>query len=144
MLQPRDRADDHHPLMIGFSIHVFRQFWPSDRSRPATFGAEEGRTLAYWVVGGFGGLDWVRELVHTPAVVGLGGNGYPVEYTAQLKVVRDYLLGSIPIGRGGPVVISDDDGSIAVWPPRRNEVHPLLIAACPDDEWVHIRAFDQS
>ena len=130
--------------MIGFSIHVFRQFWPSDRSRPATFGADEGPTLAYWEAGGFGGLGWVRQLVETSAALSLGGDGYPVEYTAQLKVVRDYLMGSIPVGPGGAVVVSEDDGSIAVSPPRGNEVHPLRIAACPDDEWVHIRAFDQS
>src|SRR4029079_18404387 len=75
--------------MLGWHISVYRQ--QNDGSLPASFGAAHGTRLAVWQTG-LRGLDWIDELVQQQRALSLGGNGYPLEFTAMTVHLKTQLL----------------------------------------------------
>jgi hypothetical protein len=88
--------------MLGWHISVYRQ--QNDGSSSASFGAAHGTRLAVWQTG-LGGLDWIYELVEQQKAIDLGGNGYPLEFTAMMTHLKGRLLEGPPGAR--PVLYSN-------------------------------------
>eukprot|EP01031_Cornospumella_fuschlensis_P052725 gene52725-64426_t len=68
--------------MLGWHITIYRQEKGGDS--PASFEEPTGMTLAVWQAG-LWGLGWINELVEAGHAVCLGGNGYPLKYTAPVE-----------------------------------------------------------
>ena len=79
--------------MLGWHITVFRQ--QDGGAAPAVFEASEGERLAVWQTGRYG-LSWLDELAKHGHAIDLGGNGYPVRYTALAEFVLARLEGEPP------------------------------------------------
>lgn len=125
--------------MLGWHISVYRQ--TSDGSAPASFGAMHGARLAVWQTG-LGGLEWIDELVRDGIAISLGGNGYPLEYTAQAMHLLTRLRGGPPAAKA---VWTYDKGDILSpqWA-GRTTMDDESINACRPDEWLLIQARDES
>ena len=124
--------------MIGFEIFVYRADLVSD---PAAIWPEEHALLVSWLVGGFHGLDWIKELAKSGKAKALGGNGYPLRYTSQAKDFLPTILNGIPRPAGSPI-IGDDYYLPAGWigtPEIREN-----LSETPGDQLLLINAWDQS
>jgi hypothetical protein len=125
--------------MLGWHITVYRQ--QNDGSMPATFHTEEGARLAVWQ-SGIGGLDWLDELVKQKKAIDLGGDGYPMRFTATARHI-------IPQLRNGPPHAKRywtyDPGDIILpgWLGKTTK-DPEVMDACRQDEWLLIEAWDES
>ncbi len=142
-LLPNERATSAHhnstTMPFGWNISVHRQ--QNDGSTPASFGASHGACLAVWQTG-LSGLHWLDDLVKQQKAIGLGGNGYPMEYTAMATHI-------IPQLRDGPPEAN------AVWSFGVRDIirpgwlgkttkDPETMDACRPDEWLLIQAWDES
>jgi hypothetical protein len=128
-----------HEIMLGFHISVYRQ--PDGGAAPATFTSPSGTRIAVWQTG-LGGLDWLDQLAANSSAIGLGGNGYPIRYTATAQQILPRVLDGPPGAREHWVC---DPGDIitAAWEGRTVIDHGLA-AQCRPDEWLLIQAWDES
>lgn len=126
-------------MPLGWHISVYRQH--TDGSSPASFGAPNGDRLAVWQTG-LGGLDWLDDLVRQQKAIDLGGNGYPMDYTAMATHIIPRLRGDPPEAKA---VWSSDAGDILTpqWLGKTTK-DPTSMDACRPDEWLLIRAWDES
>ena len=113
------RTPEPSAMPLGWHISVYRQ--QNDGSSPASFGAGQGPRLAVWQTG-LDGLRWLDDLVKQKNAIDLGGNGYPIEYTAMaghiIPRIRDdppeaKAVWSFDAGRHhhAPVARQDHQGS---------------------------------
>jgi hypothetical protein len=125
--------------MLGWHISVYRQ--QNDNSSPALFGAAHGTRLAVWQTG-LGGLDWIYELVEQQKAINLGGNGYPLEFTAMMAYLKERLLDGPP---GAKAVWTHDSTDILLptWL-GKTTMDLEALDACRPDEWMLIQAWDES
>lgn len=124
--------------MIGFEIFVYRADLVVD---PAAIWPEEQALLVSWLVGGFHGLDWIDDLVKAGKAKDLGGNGYPLRYTALASDFLPVILGGLPRPAGSPI-IGDDYYLPAGWigtPEVRENLSAVL-----GDQLLLVNAWDQS
>ncbi len=126
-------------MPLGWHISVYRQ--QDDGSTPASFGAAHGARLAVWQTG-LGGLHWLDDLVKQQKATDLGGNGYPMEYTAMATHIIPQLRNDPPEAKA---VWSSDAGDILTpgWLGKTTK-DPETMAACRPDEWLLIQAWDES
>ena len=126
-------------MPLGWHISVYRQ--QNDGTAPAAFGAPHGARLAVWQTGP-GGLRWLDELVKQQKAIGLGGNGYPMEYTAQASHIIPQLRGEPPEAKA---VWSLDAGDTILpgWHGKTTKDGQSM-EACQPDEWLLIQAWDES
>ena len=128
--------------MSGYQIGIYRQ--QNDGSAPASFKAPKGTRLALWHTGE-GGLEWIDELAHQQQVIGLGGDYYPVQYTAMAKYMIPRLRKDPGFGELNWVDWEFDtpENMVPGWlgKPAQN---PEAVDACRPDEWLIIEAWDQS
>lgn len=126
-------------MPLGWHISVYRQ--QNDGRAPASAGAACGNRLAVWQTG-LGGLDWLNDLVKEQKAVSLGGNGYPTEYTARADHVLPRLLGEPP---GAKARWTFDEGDVLLpeWLGKTTKDGEAM-RACRPDEWLLIRAWDES
>ena len=125
--------------MLGWHISVYRQ--QNEGTFPAAFGAARGTRLAVWQTG-LGGLGWINKLVTLQKAIDLGGNGYPLEYTAMAKHLIPQLRESPPEAKD---VWSCDPGDIvtSAWLGKTTKDSEVM-DSCHPDEWLIISAFDES
>ena len=126
-------------MPLGWHISVYRQ--QNDGSTPASFGAPAGTRLAVWQTG-LGGLDWLDDLVTQGKALGLGGNGYPIEYTAMAADIVP-RLGDEPPGAKAAWTVDEWDILLPGWLGRTTKDMQAM-DACRSDEWLLIRAWDES
>jgi hypothetical protein len=126
-------------MPLGWHISVYRQ--QNDGSAPAPFGATHGARLAVWQTG-LGGLRWLDDLVKQQKAIDLGGNGYPMEYTAQAVHIVPHLRGE---PHEAKAVWSIDAGDIITegWAGKTTK-DPDAMDSCRPDEWLLIQAWDES
>ena len=126
-------------MPLGWHISVYRQ--QNDGSTPASFGAEQGSRLAVWQTG-IDGLRWIDDLVKQQKAIDLGGNGYPMEYTAKAVDLVQQLRDGPPKAKA---VWSIDAGDVIMpgWLGKTTKA-PETIDACRPDEWLLIQAWDES
>ncbi len=126
-------------MPLGWHISIYRQ--QNDGTTPAVFGAPQGTRLAVWQTG-LGGLGWLDELVKQQKAIDLGGNGYPMEYTAMAAHIIPQLRDDPPEAK--PVWIFDEgDIILAGWLGKTTK-DPEAMDACRPDEWLLIQAWDES
>lgn len=125
--------------MLGWNIGVYRQ--QVGGAAPASFGSAHGTRLVVWQTG-LGGLDWIYELVKQQKAIRLGGDGYPLEFTAMTMYLKTQLVEGPPHARA---IWTYDPGDILL-PGWLGETTKDLEAlnACRSDEWLIVQAWDES
>jgi hypothetical protein len=124
-------------MPLGWMISVYRQ--SNGGSTPASFGTQQGDRLAVWQTGPVG-IRWLDELVEQQKAVHLGGNGYPIRYTATaadvVPRIRDDPPGAKPVWTHDPgdIVTSDWLGKTTYF----------FEGAMRADEWLIVEAWDES
>ena len=126
-------------MPLGWHISVYRQ--QNDGSSPATFNAELGACLAVWQTGS-DGLRWIDDLVKQQKAIDLGGDGYPLEYTAMATHLIPRLRDNPPEANA---IWSRDAGDILTpqWLGKTTK-YQAAMDACRPDEWLKIQAWDES
>jgi hypothetical protein len=81
--------------MLGWHVSVYRQ--TDGGASPAAFESPEGTRVAVWQAG-IGGLDWLIDLVKAGKAINLGGDGYPVRFTATAEVLNPRVVDHTPPG----------------------------------------------
>ena len=66
--------------MIGWEIQVLKQ--ADGGYAPSTMESERGSLLAVWLTSDAGALRWLDNLAIAGKAIALGGNGYPIRFTA--------------------------------------------------------------
>jgi hypothetical protein len=87
-------------------------------------------------------LQWLDNLVQQQKAIDLGGNGYPMEYTAQATHIIPHLRGEPPEAK---TVWRVDAGDIVTerWCGKTTKDLKLM-DSCRPDEWLLIQAWDES
>jgi hypothetical protein len=125
--------------MLGWMIYVNRQL--DGGINPGTPGCPCGPHLAVWQTG-LGGLDWLNALAEQGKAINLGGNGYPLWYTARAKELISFVAVNPPMANDtwiiGPhdYVLGDYLGTTTI--------DSTAIAECAPDEWLVVEAWDES
>ncbi len=123
-------------MPLGWHISVYRQ---ADRGEaPAVWDSPMAARLAVWQTG-LGGLDWVKALVERKKAISLGGNGYPLQFTAMAKHVMPHLA------EDANAVWRLDPGDVVTdaWE-GRTVIEEATVEACQENEWLWIEAWDES
>lgn len=125
--------------MLGWHISVFRQ--QEGGASPATMESAKGPRLAVWQTG-FEGLKWLEQLVEAGNAIALGGNGYPVRYTATAEHLLPEISDQPPQARD---TWAHDPGDILTdkWE-GKTVVDPVTVSECPPGEWLLVEAWDES
>ena len=118
--------------MLGWQIFILRQA-PKE---PANT-----QTLASWEAG-LGGLAWLDDLVKAGRATCLGGDGYPLRYTANSTTVAAAISHGPPHHKG-PVVLGEDYITPSGWIDGVVVDRSKLDACAPDEELL-IEAWDLS
>lgn len=125
--------------MLGWHISVFRQ--ATNFEEPPSFESDRGARIAVWQAG-LDGLNWVDELIEEGKASLLGGNGYPVRFTARASAV-------IPIVKGGPPharkswVSDPGDVLTSKWE-GKTTIDEEVANNCAPSEWLIIEVWDES
>ena len=103
--------------------------------------SEQGARIAVWQTG-HEGLAWLDELVEKGQAIDLGGNGYPFYYTARADFLIPKVMGGPP-GANKVWVCGPDDILTDKWEGRTVIDHDAA-EACRTDEWLLVKAWDES
>lgn len=125
--------------MLGWHISVYRQ--ERGGTAPAERDTKAGPRLAVWQ-GDLDSLKWLDELVHIGVGLNLGGNGYPMQYTAKAEHLIPQIIGGPPRAHER-WVCSADDVITDKWE-GRTIIDAAVIASCQPSEWLLIAAWDES
>lgn len=127
--------------MLGFMIHVCRT---ADDSQPASANTprQGQQLLAMWQCK-LRGLDWLDALVNEGHAIDLGGDGYPLRYTAQAKHVLPKITDGEP-PHANPRWLHGEGDIVQGYEHRKTQRKDEAIAACPPDAWLLIEAWDES
>lgn len=125
--------------MLGWHITVYRQADGGDS--PAKTQSAKGARIAVWQTGLYG-LEWLDELVKTGKAISLGGNGYPLWFTAPAGSLLPVVLDKPPWAHD---VWMCDPGDIITdkWV-GKTVVDRAAAAQCQPDEWLFVVAWDES
>jgi hypothetical protein len=125
--------------MLGWHTSVYRQ--KSGGASPPTFESPEGTRLAVWQTG-IGGLDWLSDLVKAGHAIILGGNGYPVRFTAAAEYILPVIL-EMKTEKEMTWVLGAGDTVTDKWE-GRTVVDRAAAEQCPPNEWLIVEAWDES
>ena len=125
--------------MLGWHISVFRQ--RDAGAVPATAQSPHGARLAVWQTG-VDGLDWLTDLVKVDKAVNLGGDGYPVIFTAIAEHLIPQIAGTPPGARTN-WLREESDIVTDRWE-GKTVVDGATIAQCRPEEWLIVVAWDES
>ena len=125
--------------MLGWHVSVFRQ--TNEGISPATFEAPEGIRLAVWQTG-LDGLDWIQKLVQEDRAIDLGGDGYPLRFTAKAENLLPPIIDGPPDAHSAWIV-GVNDILTDKWE-GKTVIDHAVIAECRQDEWLLVEAWDES
>ncbi len=125
--------------MLGWQVTLYRQNDPAVGA--ATFQTPVGTKLAFWG-SGFSGFKWLDELVKDGKAVDLGGDGYPLKYTAPAKYIVPRILTKLP-ATGNPWPVIGENDKIERWS-GATELDSKAMAACDPEEWLIVELWDRS
>jgi len=123
-------------FMIGYSISVYEFVEGMD----ITSISNDNEALATWTSGGFGGLDWIDNLVSEGKAEDLGGNGYPDYYKVQVQFVLDALAADTPKNEG-QTIMDDENVMASDW---RSKIDTSEIVKLKPNQQLIIEAWDLS
>jgi hypothetical protein len=125
--------------MLGWHIGVFRTL--DGGSEPARAQSQEGVRLAVWQTNARG-LDWLEALVNAGRAMDLGGDGYPLRFTAQAQYLIPPIVAGPPeayqnwITGLGDILKPDWEG--------KTVIDHAAVESCRPDEWLLVVAWDES
>ena len=119
--------------MLGWAVIIFREEGSGHLGDP--------HRIADWTVGPYG-IKWLNRMVEDGTAQFLGGNGYPLKYSALWKDLLPELLNQ-PEGHTGPTVIGEDYVMEPGWKGKMT-VNKETVARCLPDDRVTINCFDLS
>jgi hypothetical protein len=122
--------------MIGYSISIYEFVEGVD----ITSISNDNEALATWTSGGFGGLDWIDDLVSEGKAEDLGGNGYPDYYKVQAQFVLNALATDTPKNEG-QTIMDDENVMTSDW---RSKIDTSEIAKLKPNQQLIIEAWDLS
>jgi hypothetical protein len=122
--------------MIGYSISVYEFIEGMD----ITSISNDNETLATWTAGGFGGLDWIDNLVSEAKAEDLGGNGYPLYYKAKAQFILEALTLDVPKNKE-QTIMDDENVMSSDW---RSKIDTSAIAKLKPNQQLIIEAWDLS
>jgi hypothetical protein len=122
--------------MLGWGINIWRQIDDTTKG----FRNRNG-FVAGWEAT-LEGIKWLDALVANGQAADLGGNGYPLRYTATASVIARQLANGPP-NHPGPVTIGDDYCLPSGWT-GSFEIDQAELAKCSPDEVLSIEAWDLS
>ncbi len=125
--------------MLGWHISVYRQADGGDT--PAQFDSERSSRLVVWQTG-IDGLDWISELAKEGKATSLGGNGYPLRYTAQASILLPEVA-EHPPGAREHWVAGPNDVLTEKWD-GKTTIDEASISDCDPSEWLIVEAWDES
>jgi hypothetical protein len=130
---------ESHGNMLGWHISVYRQ--EDGGAVPATVVSPKGTRLAVWQTG-IHGLHWLDELVKLGAATYLGGNGYPLRYTATAEYLVPRIIERPP--EALPAWVCDEGDILTDKWEGKTVVDLAMTAQCRLDEWLLVEAWDES
>jgi hypothetical protein len=101
----------------------------------------KGKRLAVWQTS-IDGIDWIDNLVKDNKAVFLGGDGYPIRYTATAGNLLSDIRNGPPLARKA-WASGEGDILLAGWE-GRTVIDHIEVADCRSDEWLLVEAFDES
>ncbi len=122
--------------MIGYSISVYEFVEGMD----ITSISNDNEALATWTTGGFGGLDWINDLVSEAKAEDLGGEGYPFYYKAKAQVVLQALATDTPKNKE-QTIMDDENAMTSDW---QSKIDTSEIAKLKPNQQLIIEAWDLS
>jgi hypothetical protein len=122
--------------MIGYSISVYQFVEGVD----ITTISNDNEALATWTSGGFGGLDWIDNLVSEGKAEDLGGNGYPDYYKAKAQVVLQALATDTPKNKE-QTIMDDKNVMSSDW---QSQIDISEIKKLKSNQQLVIEAWDLS
>ncbi len=125
--------------MLGWGIAVYHL--ADGGANPATSKSQLGTRIAVWQTWIYG-LDWINKLVSEGKAINLGGNGYPVLYTAKAEHLIPPILSGPPLAKE---IWGFDHGDILLegWE-GKTVINQEEVEKCRPDEWLMFEAFDES
>jgi hypothetical protein len=125
--------------MMGWHISVYRQ--PDGGHSSATSESPAGTRLAVWQTDAYG-LQWLHELAKAGNAIYLGGDGYPVCFTATAEYILPRILDQPPMARD-TWIIGEGTVDPDVWV-GKTLIDRDAARQCRFDEWLEIVAWDES
>jgi len=125
--------------VLGWLICIYQQ--QNDGSVPASFGAAQGRRLAVWQTE-LEGIRWIDELVQHELAISLGGDGYPLDFTATAAILKTPILSGPPCARKSWVT-EEGDVLLPGWL-GKTTIDRKAWDECRPDEWLIVRVWDES
>jgi hypothetical protein len=125
--------------MLGWHISIYRQ--TDEGASPATAESATGKRLAVWQTG-LGGLDWIDELAKQGKAIDLGGNGYPLRYTATAEHLIPRIIDNPPKALS-TWMCGESDVLTEKWE-EKTVVDRAAAADCDPNEWLLVEAWDES
>ena len=124
-------------IMLGWTIFISRL--PDGGLVPAHADSMPGETLATWHTG-IGGTRWINSLVETSEAIDLGGNGYPLKYTAPAGLLLPHVV------RGWPKIpdAPNDDSFAMAYGHSTPIINSEEMERCTEGEWLLVEAWDAS
>ncbi len=122
--------------MIGYSISVYEFVEGMD----ITSISNDNEALATWTTGGFGGLDWINDLVSDAKAEDLGGEGYPFYYKVKAQVVLQALATDTPKNEG-QIIMDDKNIMSSHW---QSKIDISEIKKLKSNQQLVIEAWDLS
>jgi hypothetical protein len=126
-------------MPLGWHVTVYRQ--QNDGTTPANFETPQGAEIAVWQTHAWG-LRWLDDLVAQQKAIDLGGNGYPMKYTALAQHIIPQLRERPP---EADEIWTIDPGDVLLpgWLGKTTK-DPSTMDACQPNEWLIIEAWDRS
>jgi hypothetical protein len=128
--------------MLGWFISVYRmKNGGKAPAAPGSASSAQGKRLASWQAG-WGGIDWIEELVKQGKALNLGGDGYPVWFTASAEHLVSPILSGPPEARK---VWAYEEGDVLLkeWV-GKTVLDQAELKRCSPQEWLLIEVFDES
>jgi len=122
--------------MIGYSISVYQFVEGVD----ITTISNDNEALATWTSGGFGGLDWIDNLVSEGKAEDLGGEGYPFYYKVKAQVILQALATDTPKNEE-QTIVDDENAMTSDW---QSKIDASAIAKLKPNQQLIIEAWDLS
>jgi len=125
--------------MLGWHISVFKK--KNDKTSPAILNSTQGACIAIWQ-SGMSGLNWIWDLEKEGKAILLGGNGYPVWYTAEAQNLIPQIIAGPPMAENH----WRSEASDILFPgwKGKTEIFHAEIVDCLPDEWLIVEAWDES
>jgi len=125
-------------MPLGWHIGVYKRI--EGGSNPLPLADQRGERLAVWQAN-LAGLRWIMQLREDGDAAILGGDGYPVYFTALARHILPKLDGEPP--EANPLWVSGVGDNVSGWLGKTTK-YEEVIGRCSPEEWLLIEAWDES